>query len=264
MHLGLQFNHARRRRRALAPGGGTLAGRAAAAGFTLLELLLATAIGAIVLLVINVTFFAALRLHNTTHEKIDQDLVLQRALGIMRKDLAGIMVPGNPQATTPKLAGQLVSDGSGTANDMDAAGERVSPDIYTSSGRIDGWTSFADVQMVSYYLASDPDGGPTKSLVRVLTRNLLPATDPTTEDQTLLTGVTSAAMSFFDGSDWLDTWDSTTTSTLPTAIKFTLVMAPHDNVATRIDPGPIELIVPVLVTTTTSAQDAAAATAATP
>ena len=36
-------------------------------GFTLLELLIATAVSAIVLLAINTTFFGALRLHNTTH-----------------------------------------------------------------------------------------------------------------------------------------------------------------------------------------------------
>ena len=97
-------------------------------GFTLLELLLATAIGAIVLLVINSTFFAALRLHNTTHEKIDHDLVLQRTLGIVRKDLAGVMIPANPQATTYRLSGQLVSDSVST-NSMDNVGERISPDI---------------------------------------------------------------------------------------------------------------------------------------
>jgi prepilin-type N-terminal cleavage/methylation domain-containing protein len=78
-------------------------------GFTLLELLLATAIGAVVLLVINSTFFAALRLHKTTHEKIDEDLVIQRALGIVRKDLAGIMIPPSPTATTAKLSGQLTT-----------------------------------------------------------------------------------------------------------------------------------------------------------
>lgn len=230
--------------------------------FTLLELLLATAIAAIVLLVINATFFAALRLHNTTHEKIDTDLVLQRTLGIVRKDLAGIMLPANPQATTSKLSGQLVSDSLST-NDLDGTSQRITPDIYTNSGKVDGWTPFAEVQMVSYYLSPAADGGPNKDLVRVVTRNLLPATDPTTDDQTLLTGVVSAAISYFDGQDWLDTWDTTATSTLPTAIKFSLVIAPRDNSGARLDPNPVELLVPVIVSTPTSAQLAAAAAVAT-
>ncbi|MEN9401881.1 MAG: hypothetical protein RL091_584, partial [Verrucomicrobiota bacterium] len=63
-------------------------------GFTLLELLVATSVAAIVLLVINATFFGALRLHNTTHDRIEQDLVLQRALGLIQRDVAGLMQPG--------------------------------------------------------------------------------------------------------------------------------------------------------------------------
>ncbi len=229
-------------------------------GFTLLELLLSTAVGAIVLLVVNATFFGALRLHNTTHEKIDNDLVLQRALGIVRKDLAGIMVPPNPQATTYTLSGQLTSDAT-SMNDLDNTGERITPDIYTTSGKIDGWTPYAEVQMVAYYLASAPDGGQGKDLVRSITRNLLPAADPTIEEQTLLTGVTSAAISYFDGENWLEIWDTTATSSLPNAIKFSFVLASRDSNSARSDPAPIELIVPVLVKTTTTLQQEAAAAA---
>jgi type II secretion system protein J len=231
------------------------------AAFTLIELLIATAIGAIVLLVINATFFGALRLHNTTHEMIDEDLVVQRTLNIVRKDLAGIMIPPNPQSTTNKLSGQLTSDVIST-NDLDSSSERVSPDIYTNTGKIDGWTPFAEVQMVSYYLSPPTDTTPGKNLVRVVTRNLLPAIDPTTENQTLLTGVSSAAISYFDGENWLETWDSTITSSLPTAIKFSLVLAPRDPTASRNDPAPIELIVPVLVKTSATLQQEAAAAAA--
>src|SRR5690348_10258638 len=151
--------------------------------FTLIELLIATAIGAVVLLVINATFFAALRLHNATHDKIDEDLVVQRTLSIVRKDLAGIMIPPNPQATTAKLSGQLTTDVSST-NELDGSSERVTPDIFTNSGKIDGWTPYADVQMVSYYLSPAADGGPTKDLVRVVTRNLLPVIEATIESQT--------------------------------------------------------------------------------
>ena len=39
-------------------------------GFTLLELIIATAVGAVVLVVIQTTFFSALRLHNTTHARL--------------------------------------------------------------------------------------------------------------------------------------------------------------------------------------------------
>jgi hypothetical protein len=227
----------------------------------LLELLLSTAIGAVVLLVITSTFFAALRLHTTTHEKIDDDLVIQRALGIVRKDLAGIMIPPSPQATTARLSGQLTTDIAST-NDLDGTSERISPDIFTNSGRIDGWSPFADVQMVSYYLSPAADGGPAKDLVRVVKRNLLPVIESTTENQTLLTGVNAAGVSYFDGEYWLDIWDSATTSTLPSAVKFSLVLEPRDRFASQADSAPIELIVPVLVKTSATLQQEAAAEAA--
>jgi type II secretion system protein J len=232
-----------------------------AGGFTLLELLLATAIASIVLLVINATFFGALRLHNTTHEKIDDDLVVQRALGIVRKDLAGVMVPANPQATTNTFSCQLTTELT-SLNDLDTGSERITPDIYTSSGRIDGWTSYADVQMISYYLSPGANGAPTKDLVRVVSRNLLPVVETTTESQVLLNGVVSAGLSYFDGENWLEAWDSTTTTSLPTAIKFSIVLAPRDGATSRTDPDPIELVVPVVVKTAATLQQEADASAA--
>ncbi|MEY2879828.1 MAG: Type secretion system protein [Verrucomicrobiota bacterium] len=238
--------------------------RLSASGFTLLELLLATAVGAIVLLVINATFFSALRLHNTTHEKIDRDLVVQRALGIIRKDLAGLMLPpAVSQAANPptRLAGQLSTE-TNTATDLDNSAERITPDLTTSSAQIVGWTPFSEVQAVSYYLRAAADGGPTKDLVRLATRNLLPASEATSDARTLLTGVIAAGISYLDGDSWADSWDSATTSTLPSAIKFSLVLAPLGGLGLRTDPAPTEIVVPIFVTTQTSAQLAAEAATA--
>jgi hypothetical protein len=226
--------------------------------FTLLELLLAMAIGAVVLLVINGTFFGALRLYKTTHDKIDVDLALQRTLGIVRRDLAGIMIPASPTATTNNFAGQLQSDATSTSA-LDDTAQRITPDIHTNSGHIDGWAPFAEVQTVTYYLTSASDGGSTKNLVRATNRNLLSASTETTIDaQVLLTGISTAAISFYDGQSWVETWDSTSTSSLPNALKFSLVLAPRGG-ENRADPAPIELIVPVIVKTTTTAQQEATA-----
>ncbi|MBI5768861.1 MAG: prepilin-type N-terminal cleavage/methylation domain-containing protein [Verrucomicrobia bacterium] len=237
-----------------------LQARRTTAGFTLLELLLATAVAAIVLLVINTTFFGALRLHNATHEKIDDDLVLQRTLGIIRRDLAGLRLPGNPQATTYQLAGQLSTEDN-TTNELDNVAERITPDLYTGSAKIDGWTPFSEVQMVSYFLAAATDGRPNKDLVRVVTRNLLAATEPLAEQQRLLNNVVAAGLQFFDGENWQDSWDSATSSTLPAAIKFSVLLAARDGSAPRTT-DPVELVVPIIVKTTQTAADEAAAAAA--
>ena len=78
------------------------------AGFTLLELLIATAVSAVVLIAIQTAFFGGLRLHMTAHARMDTDLELQRALTIIRRDFAGLMLPAAGNGS--KLVGQLQSD----------------------------------------------------------------------------------------------------------------------------------------------------------
>jgi len=219
--------------------------------FTLLELLVATAVSAIVLLVINATFFGALRLHNTTHDHIDRDLVLQRTLGIVRSDFAGLMLPGGA------MSGQFQT----MATDSvipDVPGDRLSPDLHTTTGTVDGWNPFSEVQIVSYYLAPETDGSSNKSLVRVVARNVLPVQESPTDQQVLLHGINSASLQYFDGTEWTDAWDSATSATLPTAIKLQLVIAPLD--ASQPLPAPVELVVAVPVVTKTSVTQAAGGT----
>ncbi len=227
----------------------TFAGARHSRGFTLLELLIATAVGAVVLIVIQTTFFGALRLHNTTHARIDEDAVVQRTLGIIRRDLAGIMLPGGT------LSGQLQTSNFSSLSSGNY-GDRVTPDIFTNSGRIDGWNPFSEVQMVAYYLSPSTTGN-GKDLVRVVTRNLLPVQDVQADPQVLMSDVDSASMMFYDGSGWIDMWDSETSSTLPTALRLTITRtaaAPNQSAGT-----PLDLIVPVLVKTTTTQQEEAEA-----
>jgi type II secretion system protein J len=212
-------------------------------GFTLLELLIATAVGAVVLIVVQTTYFGALRLHNTTHKRIEEDSMVQRSLGIIRRDLTGLMLPGGT------LAGELQTT-TFSSSMAEVAGERVTPDLYTNSGRIDGWNPFSDVQRVAYYLVPAAGSGTSKNLIRAVTRNLLPVQEAEPEEQLVLEGVESASMLFFDGYAWTDLWDTTETSTLPSAVKFSLVLTSRDAAQPAL--APIDLIIPVWVKTTTS------------
>jgi type II secretion system protein J len=229
-------------------------------GFTLLELLVATAVAAVVLLVINGTFFGALRLHNTAHARIDEDLALQRALAIIRQDLSGLMIPPSPTSQAVVLSGQLQTIVSSTSA-SDPVGERVSPDIYTNSGKISGWDQYADVQKVSYFLSPPTDSSNAKTLIRAVTRNLLPVQDVVApEQQELLPGVSAVTVEFYDGTDWTTEWDSSTTGTLPTAVRFSVTLV-RSGLNGNNTSAPITLVVPVLVSTS-AAQQQAAATAA--
>lgn len=220
-------------------------------GFTLLEIILALAVSAVVMIAIQTVFFGALRLRNTTAAELERNLALERALSFVHQDISGLMLPGGV------LAGTFQTTPTSSLAD-DSIGDRVSPDIYTNTGTVDGWNPFGDVQMVTYYLVSSSDGSNNKTLVRAVTRNLLPVQDTAPDVQALLPGVTQANFSYYDGTEWTDTWDSTATSTLPTAIKFSLQLASNDPAQQSQDP--IEIVVPVLVMTTTSASQNASST----
>lgn len=212
-------------------------------GFTLMELLLAIAVGSVVLIVIQTTFFGALRLHRTTHARLDDDRAVERTLAIVRRDLAGLMLPGGV------LSGELQTTAFSSMT-AGTQGDRVTPDLFTSSGRIDGWTPFADVQSVAYYLSPATAASEGRDLIRVVTRNLLPVQETQPEETVLLQNVAAAEMMFFDGSGWVDHWDSSATATLPAALRFSLSMAPRERNGPA--PAPVEIVVPVTATTTAS------------
>lgn len=214
-------------------------------GFTLIEILLAMTVAAILLAAIQSVFFGALRLRNTTTERIEEDLVLQRTLAIVRKDLAGIVVPGSV------LLGEFQSVPASELTKETTEGDRVSPDLYTTSGKIDGWSPFAEVQLVSYYLRNENGAGGAKNLVRVVTRNLLPVQEVEQDEQVLMGDLADAYLEYYDGSSWTDTWDSTTTSTLPTAIRFVLQKTTPEG-QNRKSGAPYEIVVPVMVATSSS------------
>ncbi len=213
------------------------------AGFTLLEVILAMAVGAIVILAVQGVFFGALRLRNTSDQRSDRELALYRALDLMKKDFAGLMLPG----------GVLVADfQTATSYSLETSvpGERVSAEFFTDTGRIDASSPFADVQRVAYYLSPSPDSDQYE-LVRTLSRNLLPTLEDVPEEQPLLEGVESAYFDYFDGSTWTDTWDSAVTSSLPTAVRLTLQLSGDSDGA--VAPAPVEMVFPIFVSLTSTA-----------
>ncbi len=215
------------------------------AGFTLMEMLLAIAVSAIVLSVVTTTYFSALQLRNRTTKAIDDALPLQHALATIKRDLTALIPPGGT------FGGELQSTPTTeTASTMTpfANGQRVSPDFTTASGLVDEYTPFADVQRVSYYLV-DPTNNSTagRDLMRVRSRNLLPATVDEPSAQWLMGGVETVTFQFYNGFSWQETWDSTTSSNLPTAIKLQLVPAAEFNQPNQYLQTPIELVVPIVV-----------------
>src|SRR6266404_9663384 len=159
-------------------------------GFTLLEVLIAVMIFAVVLAAASTVFYGALRLRNGAAESLEQSLPRQQALAVIQRDLANLVVPGGTLSGVCR-----------TTSITNVIGGQSSPDFYTSTGLIDPTSPWAEIQRVAYVLV-DPTGPGAngKDLVRTVTRNLLPATlEEEPARQWLISGVEGMIFNYFDG-----------------------------------------------------------------
>jgi len=214
----------------------------ASTGFTLIEVLLALMVSAIVLVIICTVFGSALKLQQSASASVDRSLPIERALSMMRKDLKNTVAPGG------MLAGPLQS-GSLQTGDANAGIQ-----IYTTTGVMLPNAPWSEIQKVTYGLQSPNDSSSNgKDLVRTVTRNLLTTGTEDDDEQFLASGVESLDFSYFDGANWLDTWDDTTETNLPMAVRVNLQLAPMSAEAAK--PDPIQLLVPLMVQVHTNQLD---------
>jgi type II secretion system protein J len=214
----------------------------ASTGFTLIEVLLALMISAVVLVIVSSVFASALKLQEHASASVAQSLPIERALSVMRKDIKNSIAPGG------MLAGPLQS-GSMQSGDANAGIQ-----IYTTTGVMMPNAPWSEIQKITYGLQSPSDSSSNgKDLVRTVTRNLLTTSTEDDDEQFLASGVESLTFSYFDGANWLDTWDDTTETNLPNAVRVSLQLAPTSAEAAK--PDPIQLLVPLMVQVHTNQLD---------
>ncbi len=207
--------------------------------FTLMEVLLAVAIAAVVVAAINSVLFGALHLQAKTQEVTSQTLPMDRAIATIKEDLMCILQPGVNGSNT--LIGAMGTDAAG-------AGLTQTPllEIYTASGTVGDEVPWCSVQKIDYWLqpSTNRNGLLGQDLVRGITRNVLPATPaPPDEQQVLLQNVQRLQFSFFDGTNWNDSW-STSLTNVPVAIKGAISFARPN--AGAIMGIPAQFLVPVV------------------
>jgi prepilin-type N-terminal cleavage/methylation domain-containing protein len=213
------------------------AGRTAG-GFTLVEILIATSIMAILLVAMHTAFYSALGLREKTIDSIEASMPVEEGLQTMQRDLANLVI-----STNGTFFGPLQ-----TTNPTNTLPGQVGPDFYTSSGELDGVVPWGNVEKIDYLLAAPTNGahGPGQDLIRAVTRNLLPVNPPPMpeEQHAILSGVQSLTFLYYDGTQWAPTWDTTQQTNLPLGIKVQIQMAAR-NTGGALLPPPLELVVPV-------------------
>ncbi|MSU36720.1 MAG: prepilin-type N-terminal cleavage/methylation domain-containing protein [Pedosphaera sp.] len=219
-------------------------------GFTLIELLLAMVIFAVVLAAINTVFLGAMRLWQKTADSSQRALPEQQTLASLRRDLAGIVVPGGT------FAGAL-----NTSATIDGINQQdVGTEIFTTSGTLRTTQPWADIQRVAYVLrdSTNRTSAAGQDLVRVVRRNPLPALEAEAEEHWMMSGVERIDFSFYDGSNWRTSWNSTNETTLlPKAIRVEITVAqeisgPGRGRNANTSLTSLQLLVPVLVAASTN------------
>jgi type II secretion system protein J len=186
-------------------------------GFTLIEVLLAVAIFGVVIASINAVFYSAMRLYGSSTKNLDVAVPVQQAFSTIRRDLQGALPPGGFFAANFRSVASQ-----NTMNQGAAAGVEFS----TSTGLIGDNATWGDIQRIGYELRDRPDRpvGSGRSLVRRVTRNLLPTAAEEPEEQWILNGIERVEFTFSSGgSAWKDSWDTAQgDSRLPKTVKIHL------------------------------------------
>lgn len=227
--------------------------------FTLLEILLASVAAAMILVIINAVFVRAIHLRDDVTERVRDTRLRARAEHAIRDDLQCALVSG----------GVLASTLDGGTNSTSGPGGASFPGylrLTTTNGHSASGTVASDVQQVEYYVVKDPKGSTVEGtansgvLVRAITRDLLATTPTVAKEETLLSSVQSLQVQFYDGTNWVDTWEfdsdtaaasantgssgttvTTGNTTLPEAIRVDVRRAPK---AGGVATPPVEVLVP--------------------
>src|SRR5256885_6154368 len=139
-----------------------------ARAFTLIEVILALAISAIVLAAISGVFYSAMRLRDRTSAALDESAPLHQTFAILQRDFEGAIPPGS----TFPLAGDFKAQPLGGGN----AGGAAQIQLFTTTGLINQRVPWGDIQEVFYELRDSTSASRNttgRDLIRTLTRNLL-------------------------------------------------------------------------------------------
>jgi type II secretion system protein J len=209
------------------------------AAFTLIEMILAIGIAAIVLIAVNAVFFTALHLRDETSDLVDAATPVDSAVTFLKRDLQCCVTPTNGTS-------KVLSGGFRVGDNLASAGvsDPVAIEMFTATGALSDSQPWGDIQRVTYELKNSADASANgKDLYRSVQRNLLPAVTPTVDDQLMLHHVASVKFSAYDGATWQDTWDTTS----PTAVNTNLPLAVRVEIQLADNPNaqPVEIVVPM-------------------
>jgi len=200
--------------------------------FTLLELLVAMSLMVVVASCLYTSLYTGFRAYRSAQAAVDPTTTALNVIELLKRDIRGVLPPGS------HLAGAFIGTDSAGLRGVDTD----SLEFYTTHVYVDDtlWSGstlattntplVGGIAKIDLRLEEDSetkDG--TYLLLRDVTTDLLAPKEMEPEEQVLCRDVASLNFRYFDGSNWLDEWDSTADSnSLPLAVEIDLEIAHRD------------------------------------
>ena len=201
----------------------------AAGAFTLLEMLVATAMVATLAGSLYASLHIAFKARSSALSATEAVRRNALAMEIIRADLQSAMVPGGVLAT--EFLGQSASAIAGGLGD--------SLVFYSTASDGPAGPGAGDISQIEYACQTGSASGPME-LVRRVTTNLLAPTTPQPRAETLVRNVRSFRLRYYDGQAWQEAWDSAAQNdALPRAVEVTIEV---EDAAER-SAGPVSRVV---------------------
>jgi len=198
--------------------------------FTLLELIVAMSLMVVVSSCLYTALYTGFRAYRSAQAAVDPTSAAINVIELLKQDIGGVLPPGGT------LAGAFIGTDSGGLKGVDADSlEFYTTHVYVDDTQLNGRTTtttplVGGIGKVALLLEEDSekkDG--TYLLLRQVTTDLLAPKQMEPEEQVLCRNVVSLNLRYFDGTGWVDSWDSTTdANSLPLAVEVDLQIGHKD------------------------------------
>jgi type II secretion system protein J len=180
-------------------------------GFTLLELLVAITLMVIVALSLAASMRIGFKARDSAESAVEPGRTAELAFEAIRSDLESAAPPRGILAGA--FTGTPSTDEKGESDDVFFYSTTPGPQHVTGTGEV------KQIEILAY---TDPTTG-EHMLVRRVTGNLLSEVEQQPDEEVLCRNVGSFTLMYYDGTDWVNSWDSTQyDNTLPSAIQMIL------------------------------------------
>ena len=189
-------------------------------GFTLLELLVALALMDVIALALYSSMRTGFRAKDNTKAMLKPYQSIAPAFEFIRRDICSAVKPSG------ELAGDFIGENSSGRFSLN----EDSLSFYTCDYQPQEDEISSNVINIQFALEDDYD---TEEVVlkRFVTKNVLSSSDPDVEEEVICRDVLGFDIMYYDGSDWVDEWDTSDEdeSDLPWAVKVTITLLDNES-----------------------------------